>query len=117
LEEHILNTKTQEEETNALFPLLHFVLDDLPTSTKSGELDDRQTQSLLAKYNEDKVIMGVEEKLIGIYLAWLVAVGYLKKPTLEVGERFGEGTDREKVKELPTLAGTNFKAMGRGSAN
>lgn len=117
LEEHILNAKTQEEETNALFPLLHFVLDDLPTSTKSAELDDAQTQGLLKKYGEDQVIMGVDDKLIGVYLAWLVAVGYLSKPTLKEGVRFGEGTDREKVQLLPSLQGDSFKAMGRGSAN
>jgi L-aminoadipate-semialdehyde dehydrogenase len=36
LEQHVLET-----QDNALFPLLHFVLDDLPTSTKAAELDDR----------------------------------------------------------------------------
>lgn len=117
LEEHILNAKTQEEEANALFPLLHFVLDDLPTSTKSAELDDCHTQRLLEKYGEASVVMGVDERLIGVYLAWLVAVGYLEKPSINVGERFGEGTDREKVKALPSLQGDTFKAMGRGSAN
>ncbi|UZJ52385.1 hypothetical protein CBS101457_001705 [Exobasidium rhododendri] len=117
LEDHVLNTKTEEEEANALFPLLHFVLDDLPTSTKSAELDDRHTQALLEKYGERDVIMGVDDDLIGVYFAWLVAVGFLSKPTLKQGERFGEGTDREKVKVLPALQGDNFKAMGRGSAN
>jgi L-aminoadipate-semialdehyde dehydrogenase len=114
LEEHVMSPSTQKDETNALFPLLHFVLDDLPTSTKSAELDDRQTQSLLEKYNEDKVIMGVDEKLIGFYLAWLVAVGYLNKPTLQQGESIG---GEAKVLPLPSLQGSNFKAIGRGSAN
>lgn len=117
LEEHVLQAQGQQEEINALFPLLHFVLDDLPTSTKSAELDDRHSQDLLAKYSEDKVIKGVDDDLIGFYLAWLVAVDYLNKPTLPQGERFGEGRNREKVKPLPTLKGDSFKAIGRGSAN
>lgn len=113
LEEHVLHPQTQDEETNALFPLLHFVLDDLPTSTKSAELDDRQTQSLLKRYNEDTVIKGVDDRLVGFYLAWLVAAGYLKKPVLQEGEEQGG----RKVKALPSLQGSVFKAIGRGSAN
>ncbi|KAF5351008.1 hypothetical protein D9756_008378 [Leucocoprinus leucothites] len=44
LEQHVM-----EAQDNALFPLLHFVLDDLPTSTKAPELDDTNTRSLLER--------------------------------------------------------------------
>ncbi|KAH9444427.1 hypothetical protein Pst134EA_031934 [Puccinia striiformis f. sp. tritici] len=46
LEQSIMKNDPQD---NALFPLLHFVLSDLPSSTKSAELDDFNTTKLLAK--------------------------------------------------------------------
>ncbi|CAO1627915.1 unnamed protein product [Jaminaea pallidilutea] len=131
LEEHVLGTTGSDSngdgagstgiEANALFPLLHFVLDDLPTSTKSPELDDRHTQALLDSFGEGRknaeVIMGMDEELIGKYLHWLVAVGFLSKPTLQAGSQT-KGGDR--VLPLPALSAASagsIKAIGRGSAN
>ncbi|KAF8970133.1 hypothetical protein BDZ97DRAFT_1652791 [Flammula alnicola] len=48
LEQHVM-----EVGDNALFPLLHFVLDDLPTSTKSPELDNSNTTPLLRRDGGD----------------------------------------------------------------
>lgn len=98
LEQHVLET-----QDNALFPLLHFVLDDLPTSTKAAELDDRNAQSLAREAGE-KEGMGVGEEEIGLYLAWLVRAGFLDPPTRK-GER-----------ELPVLRGGATKAIGRTTA-
>jgi L-aminoadipate-semialdehyde dehydrogenase len=103
LEDHVLET-----QDNALFPLLHFVLDDLPTSTKAAELDDRHTQSLLTSFGEGRenqaVIAGVDQDLVGLYLSWLVAVGFLEAP-VKAG------------KKLPAIAGgEGLRAIGRGSA-
>ncbi|KAF8180379.1 alpha-aminoadipate reductase Lys1p [Pholiota molesta] len=67
LEQHVM-----EVGDNALFPLLHFVLDDLPTSTKSPELDDSNTRALST----------VDDSLMGLYLAWLVAADFLPSPSL-----------------------------------
>ena len=36
-----------------LLPLLHFVLDDLPTSTKAPELEDSNTRALLMSHSTD----------------------------------------------------------------
>ncbi|CAG8494160.1 45_t:CDS:2, partial [Scutellospora calospora] len=66
---------TLKQEDNALYPLLHFVLDDLPSSTKSPELDDRNTRDIVGQE-----CMVIEENLIGIYLGYLVKVGFLDKP-------------------------------------
>jgi L-aminoadipate-semialdehyde dehydrogenase len=98
LEQHVLET-----QDNALFPLLHFVLDDLPTSTKAAELDDRNAQAL-AKAAGEKEGMGVGEEEIGLYLAWLVRAGFLDPPT-------GEGK-----RQLPKLEGGAIKAIGRTTA-
>jgi L-aminoadipate-semialdehyde dehydrogenase len=95
LEQHVLET-----QDNALFPLLHFVLDDLPTSTKSAELDDRNARELANKGGE-KETSGVTHQLVGLYIAWLVRAGFLDQPPA------GKG------KALPQLEGGATKAIGR----
>ena len=100
LERHVM-----EVQDNALFPLLHFVLDDLPTSTKAPELDDANMRAVLerAGVGEGRTQATVDEALMGRYLAWLVAVGFLPRPT-------GEGAER-----LPELAidASAVRAVGR----
>lgn len=84
LEQHVLRA-----QDNALFPLLHFVLDDLPTSTKSAELDDANTKLLLG--NEDGPLTAtVSNELLGRYLAWLVSVGFLPPPSNTAGASLPE---------------------------
>ncbi|TYJ57246.1 L-aminoadipate-semialdehyde dehydrogenase [Cryptococcus floricola] len=97
LEQHVLET-----QDNALFPLLHFVLDDLPTSTKSAELDDTNAQELAAASSEPRTA-GVTEKELGLYVAWLIRAGFLDKPQKE-------------GKALPVLEGAAMKAIGRTTA-
>ncbi|EGO03599.1 hypothetical protein SERLA73DRAFT_101841 [Serpula lacrymans var. lacrymans S7.3] len=75
LEQHVM-----EVQDNALFPLLHFVLDDLPTSTKAPELDDSNTQALLHPHLQEPN-MTVSDKLMGMYLSWLVGAGFLPQPS------------------------------------
>jgi L-2-aminoadipate reductase len=75
LERHVM-----EVQDNALFPLLHFVLDDLPTSTKSPDLDDSNMCALLRGY--DTGDRTVSDELIAKYLSWLILVGFLPKPSL-----------------------------------
>ncbi|GAA99339.1 uncharacterized protein L969DRAFT_60726 [Mixia osmundae IAM 14324] len=95
LEQHVAVT-----QDNALFPLLHFVLDDLPTSTKAPALDDSNTAALLERAGECSS-MTVDDNLMGVYLAWLVAADFLPVPTKQ-------GTP------LPRLTNTEaIKAIGR----
>ncbi|KAJ1305861.1 hypothetical protein OPQ81_010584 [Rhizoctonia solani] len=98
LEQHVV-----EVQDNALYPLLHFVLDDLPTSTKSAELDDSNTTSILraAGANES---MTVDENLMGMYVSWLVRVGFLNTP------------EQGKGLPLPELVGAG-KAVGRSTGH
>ncbi|KAG9087339.1 large subunit of alpha-aminoadipate reductase, partial [Ceratobasidium sp. UAMH 11750] len=98
LEQHVIDA-----QDNALYPLLHFVLDDLPTSTKSAELDDSNTSSIL-KQGGEKETMTVDEHLMGMYLAWLVKVGFLPPPEA------GKGT------ALPALTGAG-RAVGRSTGH
>lgn len=97
LEQHVM-----EVQDNALFPLLHFVLDDLPTSTKAPELDDANTATLLTSqgHNADST---VSTPLMGLYFAWLVGAGFLPKPATSGAS-----------KPLPSLTSTGvIKAAGR----
>ncbi|KAI9475652.1 MAG: L-aminoadipate-semialdehyde dehydrogenase [Benjaminiella poitrasii] len=72
---------TLKSQDHSLFPLLHFVLDDLPTSTKSAALDDQHTRAVLALDNVQQPFMDLD--LLGLYLAYLVKVGYMPKPTVD----------------------------------
>ncbi|KAG6816775.1 putative NRPS-like protein biosynthetic cluster [Tephrocybe sp. NHM501043] len=100
LEQHVM-----EVQDNALFPLLHFVLDDLPTSTKAPDLDDSNTTALL-KQHSGQLTTTVSDSLMGLYLAWLIAAGFLPPPSLESPER-----------QLPVLANAGaVKAAGRSGA-
>ncbi|GJE86585.1 alpha-aminoadipate reductase [Phanerochaete sordida] len=100
LERHVM-----EVQDNALFPLLHFVLDDLPTSTKAPELDDQNTRDLLSPHTE-KTNGTVDDELMGKYLAWLVEAGFLPAP------------QPDKIrKPLPVLPKNSVtRAVGRSGA-
>lgn len=91
-----LEASIQRTGESALFPLLHFVTSDLPSSTKAPELDDTYTRAALhedAKFtnsNSNVLGCGVEEAEMGTMLAFLSAVGYLPPtpllPNLDVSE-------------------------------
>ncbi|EMD34789.1 hypothetical protein CERSUDRAFT_107385 [Gelatoporia subvermispora B] len=97
LERHVLDA-----QDNALFPLLHFVLDDLPTSTRAPELDDTNMRAVL-KPHTDKVNGTVDDELMGKYLAWLVETGFLPAPNAETPEK--------KLPRLQNVVAT--RAVGR----
>jgi L-aminoadipate-semialdehyde dehydrogenase len=99
LEQHVL-----EVQDNALFPLLHFVLDDLPTSTKAPELNDANMSALLRAGGLSDCVT-VDDALMGKYLAWLVGAGFLPEPTAENPEQ-----------RLPALNGQAIRAVGRSGA-
>ena len=66
-------------------PLYHFVTGDLPTNTIAPELDDQNALSALALDATNHTLstsanVNVDEKVIGAYLAYLVAVGFLPAP-------------------------------------
>ncbi|KAI8805276.1 hypothetical protein BJ742DRAFT_409393 [Cladochytrium replicatum] len=73
---------TLSTQDNALYPLLHFVLDDLPTSTKAPLLDDRNTRTILAAANALDGMVKISPGgggTMGLYLGYLVAVGFLEQ--------------------------------------
>src|SRR5262245_13103143 len=62
---------------NVLYPLLHCVVDDLPTSTKAPEIDFTHTTQLLAGTD---IRCSPMDQLVGLYIAYLVKVGFLVAP-------------------------------------
>lgn len=66
----------------ALFPLLHFVLGDLPRDTQAPELDDANAVALLLRdKNAEETVAGVDAAQMEVYLAYLAKIGYLPAPT------------------------------------
>lgn len=102
LEQHVLAS-----QDNALFPLLHFVLDDLPTSTKAPELDDKNARALL-KGSGLPESATVDRGLVGMYLAWLVEAGFLPVPSVEDAP--------EKLPSVYLPPGMHARAVGRSGA-
>ncbi|ODV86170.1 hypothetical protein CANARDRAFT_197076 [[Candida] arabinofermentans NRRL YB-2248] len=77
-----------EGKDNALYPLLHFVLDNLPQDTKAPELDDSNAVETLkedTKWNSDGVDYsqgaGVTFEIMGKYISYLIKTGFLPSPT------------------------------------
>ncbi|OLY80072.1 L-aminoadipate-semialdehyde dehydrogenase [Smittium mucronatum] len=73
----LLNYTVASSEDSALFPLLHFVLDDLPTSTRAPKLDNANTEALMSSVGVScpRII-----DLIGLYLAYLVKADFIPPP-------------------------------------
>lgn len=84
---------------SALYPLLHMVLGDLGADTRAPELDDLNTERILQHYGS-RSKAGVDIEQVGIYMSYLVEIGFLPKggnlPKVEVGER---------AKELVSMGG------------
>lgn len=106
----------EDSKDSALFPLLHFVLDNLPQDTKAPELDDRNAAKSLkidSKFTGEDVSegKGVTVEQMGIYISYLIAIGFLPKPD-------GEGRLAIPSVEISkeTLDLIDSGAGGRGSA-
>lgn len=70
----------------ALMPLLTFVTNDLPSNTLAPELDDSNAEASLyldAIWTGEDVSAGsgVTKNTIGLYLAYLTAIGFLPSPS------------------------------------
>jgi L-aminoadipate-semialdehyde dehydrogenase len=69
-------------------PLYHFVTGDLPANTVAPELDDTNATAVLAAdgmtaSDNTPANVNVNEELLGTYLAYLVAAGFLPAPREE----------------------------------
>lgn len=106
----------EEAKESALFPLLHFVLDNLPQDTKAPELDDTNAAHSLkmdAEWSGEDVSggKGVDADQTGVYISYLIKIGFLPKPSDEGEKKLPEVEISEE-----TLALIERGAGGRGSA-
>lgn len=105
----------EDSKDSALFPLLHFVLDNLPQNTKAPELDDSNaSRSLISDSKWTNVDVskgkGVTIDQTSIYISYLIKVGFLPSPT-------GKGKQLPEVElSEETLKLISSGAGGRGSA-
>ncbi|TID29890.1 hypothetical protein CANINC_001529 [Pichia inconspicua] len=83
LEKYVID----EGKDSALFPLLHFVLGDLPEDTKAPELDDSNAVEVLktdVAYNPDghdySSGKGVSKEVLAAYVAYLIKIEFLPAP-------------------------------------
>lgn len=94
-----------DSSVHALMPLFTFVANDLPSNTRAPELDDSNAEEALYADSEwtgqdVSAGSGVTKNLIGLYLAYLVEVGFMPKPTT---------TTAKMTKRLPSLQMTEIQ--------
>jgi L-2-aminoadipate reductase len=115
IKEYVSNDSKEEY---ALLPLFHFVTGDLPTNTIAPELDDVNTVAALKPYDKETrnqggplAVNAVGVQTLGIYLAYLVAVGFLPAPAKK-GECELPRLDRDRLQALATgrLGGRSTKS-------
>ncbi|KIW72910.1 L-aminoadipate-semialdehyde dehydrogenase [Phialophora macrospora] len=85
--EHYVST----HEDFALMPLFTFVANDLPSDTRAPELDDSNAERALyedAEWTGEDVSAGagVTKREVGLYLAYLVEIGFLPRPASKGGD-------------------------------
>ncbi|CCE61428.1 hypothetical protein TPHA_0A03520 [Tetrapisispora phaffii CBS 4417] len=78
-----------KHEDNALFPLLHMALDDLPKSTRAPELDDTNAVKALKAdidWTGQDVSSGVgmSEDQLGIYFSFLNKIHFIDPPSSSI---------------------------------
>ena len=101
----------QGKEEHALLGLYHMVTGDLPGSTKAPELDDRNSAAALkadaARSGQDfSAGSAVTEDIVGQYLSFLVARGFMPKPTKQGNKTLPESKiTKEQIEALDRVGG------------
>ena len=100
-----VNNGSQKEE-HALLPLFHFVVGDLPANTIAPELNDANAAASVQRYDgvsdsqaDPLAASAIGVETLGMYLAYLVAIGFLPRPTAK-GERELPALDEARLQEL-----------------
>lgn len=105
----------KDEEQSALMPLFHMATNNLPTTTRAPELDDRNAVAVLKVDAErwtgvdESAGEGISREVVGRYLRYLVETNFLQAPT-------------KRGRELPAIQASVVEAQatwgvgGRGGA-
>lgn len=103
LEKYVID----DGKDSALFPLLHFVLGDLPEDTKAPELDDTNAvevlkvdQSWNSNGEDYSAGKGITKDVLAAYVSYLIKIGFLPKPESEPSFALPDVTVSEETLEL-----------------
>jgi L-2-aminoadipate reductase len=112
LENYVTAVQDKPNEPHlALMPLFTFVTNDLPSNTRAPELDDTNAETALyadREWSGEDVSAGtgVTKSTIGLYLAYLVATGFLPAPNKNSGKRLPEvNISEEHIQALTHVGG------------
>jgi L-2-aminoadipate reductase len=115
LENYVNNVRSNSNSQLALMPLFTFVANDLPSNTRAPELDDTNAERALyadQDWTGEDVSegSGVTKNTIGLYLAYLVAIGFLPPPSSTPMKALPRVTITDQQKEAL------FSVGGRGTS-
>ena len=126
---------TEQSEPHALLPLFDWVTDDLPRDTQSVLLDDTNTQAVLKAQaqalssknepgrektgHESGVSSSVTSDLVGMYLGYMLAIGFIPAPPPESSATSSPAPSGLKIEKVPVLdlsleQRDALKVVGRG---
>ena len=82
LEQYVSSESQEQREPHALLPLFDWVTTDLPSDTKSRNLDNINAQTVLRanRIDEKDCQVGVSQETVGAYLAFMAEIGFIGSP-------------------------------------
>lgn len=117
LEHYVSSTSSstnEHREPHALLPLFDWVTTDLPSDTKSRNLDNANAVAVLradGAEDEKECRVQVTQETVGAYLAFMAEIGFIGRPA--DGAKEGEGGGLPVVKIGEERRGA-LKMVGRG---
>ena len=109
LEEYVSTETRDQKEPHALLPLFDWVTADLPSETKSRDLDNTNAQAVLRANGVDEkdCQVKVTQETVGAYLAFMADIGFISPPKIE-------GVQNLPVIEISEEQKRALKMVGRG---
>ena len=82
LEQYVSSETQEQREPHALLPLFDWVTADLPSDTKSKNLDNTNAQAVLRAngVEEKDCQVQVTQETVGAYLAFMAEIGFIGRP-------------------------------------
>ena len=110
LEQYVSSETQDQREPHALLPLFDWVTADLPSDTKSRDLNDTKAQAVLRANGVDEKDTQVEvtQETVGAYLGFMAEIGFIRRPQ---GATEGMNLPEIAIGEMQKEA---LKMVGRG---
>ena len=110
LEQYVSSETQEQREPHALLPLFDWVTADLPSDTKSRDLDNTKAQAVLRANGvaEKDCQVEVTQDTVGAYLGFMAEIGFIHRPE---GAKKGMNLPEIAIGEMQKEA---LKMVGRG---